>query len=320
MTRYLAIRLALFLPTLLIASIVIFAIMRVVPGDVADVVLGGSGESTHDIEQIERVREELGLDDPLVVQYGDWLWSLVNGDFGGRSFDSREGIASIVGRQLPVTLLLTVYAVGFALIAAVPLGVLAAKAQDRWPDYLARSLSIAGQAAPAFVLALVVLLVLLTVFNWTPPIIYADPWEDPWRHVRIMIAPALVLGFGLSGVLIRMTRASMLETLGQDYVRTARGKGLSERLVLFRHALRNAAIPVVTVGALQAGALLSGAVVIEAVFGLPGLGRGIVDAVTSRDYPVIQALAMLLVFLILCINLIADTAYAVLDPRISYRA
>lgn len=318
MTRYLATRLALFVPTLLIASVAIFSIMRLIPGDVADVVLSGSGESTHDVEQIERVREELGLNDSLVVQYGEWLWSLVNGDFGGKSFDSREGIASIVGRQLPVTLLLTAYALGVALFVAVPLGVLAASTQDRWPDYVARAISIAAQAVPAFVLALAVLLALLILFHWTPPIIYADPWEDLWLHLRIMVVPAMVLGFGLSGMLLRMTRASLLETLGQDYVRTARGKGLSEQIVLFRHALRNAAVPVVTAGALQAGALLSGAVVVEVVFGLPGVGRGIVDAVTSRDYPVIQSLAVLLVFLVLCINLIADTAYAALDPRIFY--
>ena len=320
MTRYLAIRLALFVPTLLIASAVVFLIMRVAPGDVAEVVLSGAGETAHDVEQIERVREELGLDEPLAVQYGDWLLSLVNGDFGGRSFVSREGIPSIIGRQAPVTLLLTLYAGAAALLVAIPLGALAARAQDRWPDYAARAVSIAGQSAPAFVLALVVLLVLLIVFGWTPPLVYADPWEDPWRHVRIMVVPALVLGFGLAGALVRMTRASVLETLGQDYVRAARGKGLAERVILFRHALRPAAIPIVTVGALQAGALLSGAVVVEVVFGLPGLGRGIADAAAGRDYPVVQALAMLLVFFVLCINLIADTAYAVLDPRVAYRA
>ncbi len=308
------------MPTLLLASVVIFLIMRAVPGDVALVVLGGSGESTHDVEQIERVREELGLNDPLVVQYGDWVWSLVNGDFGGRSLESRESIASIVGRQFPVTLLLTFYAIILSVVVSIPLGVIAAKTQDRWPDYLIRAVSVAGQSVPTFVLALLVLLGLVVVIEWSPPIIYADPWDDPIRHARIVFLPTVVLAVGLGAALLRITRGAMLEVLGQDFIRTARSKGLGERVVLIRHGLRVALLPVLTVSGLQVGALLGGAVVLESIFGLPGIGRGMVQAVTSRDYPVVQALAMLIVFLVLAINFFTDVLYVFIDPRISYRS
>ena len=306
------------MPTLLIASIVIFAIMRVVPGDVALVVLGGSGESTHDVEQLERLRDELGLDDPLIQQYGDWVLSMVNGDFGGDSLESREPIASIVGRQFPVTLLLTGYAVMLAVGFSIPLGVLSARRQDRWIDYLVRALSIAGQAAPTFVLALLVLLGLVVLIGWSPPIIYADPWDDFLQHARMLILPTIVLAIGLSAALVRITRAAVLEVQGQDFVRTARSKGLAEGVVLTRHTLRVALIPVLTVSSIQVGALLSGAVVLESIFGLPGIGRGIVQAVTSRDYPVIQALGLLIVFLVLAINLLTDVLYVFIDRRISF--
>ena len=318
MQRYLAWRLLLFIPTLAIASMVIFGIMRALPGDVALVVLSGSGEVSHDIEQVESVREELGLKDPLVIQYGRWLWSMANGEFGGQSLENREAIRSLVARQLPVTLQLTLYAVVLSIIVSVPLGVLAALQQDRWPDYLVRMVTISGQAIPNFLLALLVMVAFMLIFHWSPPIMYKDLWEDPWIHLQIMIWPTLVLGWGYSSLITRVTRSSMLEVLGQDYIRTARGKGLAERKIVFRHGFRNALIPIITVGGLELGGLISGVVIIESIFGLPGLGRGVIQAVTVRDYPVIQSLAMLLVFLMLCINLTVDTIYAIVDPRISY--
>ena len=318
MVRYIGLRLALYVPTLLLASVLIFVVLRVLPGDVVDVVLGGSGEVAHDPEQVRRAREELGLDDPLIVQYGSWLASMATGDFGGRSFVSREPIASLVWRQLPVTVQLGVYTLTLAVAAAIPLGVAGAVRSGRWPDYLVRLFAIGGQAVPGFFLALVLLMALVLIAGWSPPVIYAHAWQDPLRHVQMMALPTLILAWGYAAYLTRITRAGALDVLGQDYIRTARGKGLSERIVLFRHALRNALIPVLSVAGIQAGALLSGVVVLESIFGLPGIGRGIVDAVSDRDYPVVQTYATLFVLIMLTVNLVIDTLYAALDPRITY--
>jgi peptide/nickel transport system permease protein len=273
----------LFVPTLIAASVIVFAIMRAIPGDVALVVLGGSGESTHDLEQLSRIRQELGLDQPLVQQYGQWILSIFNGELGGRSLESREPIASILRRQLPITLLLTGYSIILATMLSIPLGILSARRQDQWPDYLLRGFAITGQTIPSFVMALVI-----------------------------------ILTIGLSAALVRITRATMLELQGQDFVRTARGKGLSEYTILLRHTLRMAAIPILTVSGTQAGILLSGAVVLESIFGLPGIGRGIVQAVNTRDYPVIQALSLFMVLLILAINFLIDLFYVFIDRRITY--
>ena len=318
MQRYLLLRLALFIPTLAIASLLIFTVMRALPGDVVGVVLGGAGQSGYDAAQLESVREELGLRDPLIVQYGNWVWDMVNGSFGGRSLEDREEIRSLVARQLPVTLLLTVYALFLAFVVSVPLGVVAALWQDRWPDYMVRFVTISGQAIPSLWAALLVILGLLLFFNWSPPVIYTNPWSNPWNHVQIMIWPTLVLGWGYSSYLTRVTRSSMLEVLRQDYIRTAYGKGLDRPTIVFRHTLRNSLIPVVSVAGLQVGALVSGAIILESIFLVPGVGRGIVQAVTVRDYPVIQSLAVLLVLLMLSVNLVIDLIYVLLDPRISY--
>lgn len=318
MQRYLATRLTLFIPTLLLASLVVFGIMRALPGDVALVVLSGSGEVTHDVGQIERVREELGLNKPLARQYLDWLVNMVNGELGGRSFVDRTPLTTLIARQLPVTLQLATYTVVISAVTSIPLGVVAATRQDRWPDYVVRTVTIAGQAVPSFFFGLVVLLGLLVMFSWSPPVVYANLWEDPWSHVQLMVWPTLVLAWSYTSYLTRMTRASLLEVLRQDYIRTAHTKGLPVRTIVLRHALRNALIPVITAGGLQVGVLLGGAVLLETIFGLPGLGSGIVDAAVARDYPVIQSLAMLLVLLMLCVNLITDLLYAVIDPRISY--
>ncbi len=318
MHRYLAWRILLFAPTLIIVSFVIFGIMRVLPGDVVNVVLGGTGQTTYDAAQLESLREELGLKDPLAVQYGKWLWSMVNGEFGGRSLVDRESIRSLIARQLPVTVQLALYTMALSIILSVPLGVVAALRQDRWPDYLVRLVTITGQAVPGFWLALLFLLGLLVIFRWSPPVIYSNVWEDPWNHAQIMVWPTLALAWGYGSYLTRVVRASMLEVLRQDYIRTAHGKGLGGWVVFYRHGLRNAMIPIVSVVGLQVGGLLGGAVVLESIFVLPGLGRGIVQAVVARDYPVIQSLATILVVMMLSVNLIVDAVYALLDPRISY--
>ena len=310
---------ALFLPTLLLASVVIFLIMRVLPGDVAQVVLGGSGEVTQDLQQIERVREQLGLNDPLIMQYGGWMRSLAGPDLGGASLDTRETLRSLLARQAPVTILLAVYTMALAILFAIPLGVLAARTHNRWPDQLIRLLTFSGQALPSFFVALLALLVLVLAFHWSPPIRYAAPWRNPWDHLQIMAVPVAVLAWGYGAYLARITRAAVLEVIEEDYIRMARGKGLPQRAVTLKHALRNALIPVVTVAGLQTGAMLSGIVVLEALFGLPGLGRGIVQAVASRDYPVVQTLTLVAVGFMLCLNLLIDATYAAIDPRVRYR-
>lgn len=318
MQQYIARRVLLFIPTLFLASLATFIIMRALPGDVALVILGGEANTPSALEQLEAYREALGLRDPLPVQYGKWVWSLVNGELGGRSLADREAISSIVSRRLPVTLQLAFYALVISMIASIPLGIVAAVYQDRWQDYFVRIMTLAGHALPNFWLALVLLLILSVHFTWSPPVFYKNIWEDPFIHLQKAVWPALVLAWGFSANITRITRSNMLEVLRQDYVRTARSKGLIERTVLSRHALQNAMIPVLTLSGLQLAGLLGGTVILESIFGMPGIGQGIVLAANTRDYPVIQTLAMLLVLMMLCLNLLVDMLYALIDPRISY--
>jgi peptide/nickel transport system permease protein len=319
MQQYILRRILLFIPTLLLASVATFGIMRALPGDVALVILGGEANTPTALEQLEAYREALGLRDPLPVQYGRWMLSLVNGEFGGRSLADREPIGAILARRLPVTLQLAAYALVISMVVSIPLGIIAAVRQDKWQDYVVRLATLSGHALPNFWLALVILLVLSVQFTWSPPVFYKNLWEDPLLHLQKAIWPALVLAWGFSANITRITRSNMLEVLNQDYVRTARAKGLVERMIVSRHALQNALIPVLTLSGLQLAGLLGGTVVLESIFGMPGIGQGIVLAANSRDYPVIQTLAMLLVFMMLCLNLLVDLCYAAIDPRISYQ-
>ena len=308
----------LFVPTLLIASLTIFGLMRVLPGDVAAVIAGtADSEAGAQAEELEIIREQLGLNDPLPIQYGRWIWSMVNGSFGGESLWDGEELSDVIGRRLPVTLQLALYTVLISLLA-IPLGILAALNRDRWPDYVIRVTTIAGHAMPNFWIALVLLLVLVLYFSWTPPLIYDNFWENPGLHMQKMVWPALTLAWGYSSYVTRVVRSNVLEVMPQDYIRTARSKGLSSSIVVSRHVLRNALIPVITLAGLQLAALLSGTVILESIFGLPGIGQGIVMGAQTRDYPVVQSLAMLLVFLMLSVNLVVDLVYGLIDPRISY--
>ena len=319
MRQYLVRRVLLYIPTLLLASLAIFAIMRALPGDVAVLILGSQESGAAGVEHLEALRRELGLTEPLPVQYGRWMWTMVNGEFGGRSIMDKEPLSEIIARRLPVTLQIAVYTVIISWFLAIPMGVLAAVYQNKWPDYAIRVISLAGHALPNFWIALVLLLIMLVVFRWTPPLFYANLWENPSAHLEKAIWPALVLAWGFSSYLVRVTRSNLLEVLRQDYVRTAWAKGLREQVVIVRHALRNALIPVITLGGLQLGALLGGTVILEAIFSLPGIGQGIILSAATRDYPVIQSLTMLLVFVQVTLNLVVDVSYAFVDPRISYR-
>lgn len=297
---------------------IIFVIMRLLPGDVVGWILSGGGEVVHSPEVREALREELGLNYPLPIQYGRWLWSILTGEFGGRSLVSSQPIAAIVSRQLPVTLLLAFYAVVLSVIVSVPLGILAALRQNGWQDYLVRFITIPGQALPSFWIALLILLGLTFFFQWSPPIIYTNPWEDPWNHLKIMVWPVLLLTWEHSSHIARATRAYILDVMYEDYILTARAKGLSQTRIVLRHALRNALVPTITILGLQLGGLLGGALILESIFGLPGIGRGLVRAALVRDYPVIQTLVTLLVFTMLTLNFIIDIIYRIIDPRISY--
>ena len=318
MQRYILRRLLLFVPSLLGASMLIFVLLRIIPGDVAAVILAGaSGEANYTEEQRLALHRELGLDRPLHVQYGRWLWSALQGDFG-RSYTQRRPVAHIIRERFPVTLQLTFFSFAVIVLTAVPIGIVAAARQDTALDYVLRSIAILGLAAPSFWIGVLIVLILSIFFRWLPPIGFTDLWQDPLRSAQQLIFPALALGFALNGYLLRMTRGQLLEVLREDYIRTARAKGLQERLVLLRHAVRNALLPVVTVAGFLMALLLSGSVAIELIFNLPGMGQALISAVHSRDLPVIEAFVLLTAGLYLSINLAVDLTYAWLDPRIRY--
>lgn len=322
MQQYLIRRLLLFFPSLIGASMIVFGVMYVLPGDAALVILGESsqeGGGAYTLQQAEVLREHLGLNDPIQVQYGKWLWSMLSGGFGGESLLENEPIGEIVARRLPVTLQLTILTMSITVLVSLPLGVVAALYQDKLPDYVIRTISILGLAMPNFWVALLFLLGLVMFFHWSPPIVYENFWQSPKTNVQVMIWPALVLSWGSSSFLVRVTRAQVLEVLRQDYVRTAYSKGLSPATVIARHVMRNALLPVITLLGTNLDAQLSGSIIIENIFGIPGLGQGIIFSAGRQDWPVIVSLAMLLVFLTLFINLVIDLTYVFIDPRISYK-
>ena len=320
MQGYLVRRLFLFIPTLIIASLVVFGVMNVIPGDVALAILASDDSGVGFTEEdVKNLRAELGLDQPIPVQYGEWAWSMLRGEFGGESLQSGEPIREMVARRFPVTVQLALLTLGITLLISLPLGVIAALYQDRWQDYVIRSATILGLAMPNFWVALLVLLGLVLFFTWSPPIIYENFWDSPSTNFQIMIWPAVVLAWGASSFLARVTRAQVLEVLRQDYIRTARSKGLGESTVIVRHVMRNSLIPVITVLGGYLDAQLSGTVILENIFGVPGIGQGIVDGANFRDWPVITSLGMILVLITLAINLLVDLVYVAIDPRISYK-
>ena len=267
---YLLGRLALIVPTALLASMIVFGIMRVLPGDVAATILSGGGETTHSPEVREALREELGLNDHWLRQYGGWLWDMVNGNFGGDSLIDNQSIRFQLARQLPITGLLALYTLAASILIWVPLGIIASWQRDRWPDYFVRLIALPGQAVPSFLLALLAILGLLLLFGWSPPIVYTGPFDDPWNHALMVFWPVLLLTWEFGAHIVRVTRASMLETLSQPYIVVAQAKGLPERAVLLGHALRNALLPIITVLGVQFGALLGGTLILESLFGDSG--------------------------------------------------
>ncbi|MFH1486153.1 MAG: ABC transporter permease [Chloroflexota bacterium] len=314
MKRYIIRRLLLAIPVLLGVSMVIFAMVRILPGDVATARLGDEASAA----DIARLAAALGLDRPMYVQYLEWLGGVLTGN-PGVSLWTDLPIRTMLASSIPVTVELTVLATVVSLLIALPAGVVSAVYQDRPLDYVARLLGIAGLAVPNFWLGTLLVILPSIWFGWIPPMQYAPFFEDPLVNLQQLALPALALGAYLAAVVTRLTRSSLLEVLRQDYVRTARAKGLAERIVINRHALKNAAIPVTTMAALQFGHLLAGTVLIEKIFSLPGLGRLTLDAILARDYLTVQTNVFLLTGAFVVINLIVDVGYAYLDPRIRYR-
>ena len=318
MRKYILRRVLLFVPTLLGVALVIFILLRILPGDVAVQILAGpNGEAEYTQEDLERLRERLGLNDPVHVQFVNWIWDFARGDLG-HSFATNRPVWGELKRQFPVTLQLAFLTAIVVTSIAIPIGIIAAVKQDGWLDYILRTFAIIGLAMPSFFVGLLVILGLSVYVGWLPPVGFTSLWQDPVKSIQQLILPAVALGFSSNGLLLRITRTQLLEVLREDYVRTARAKGLAERVVIMKHAVRNALLPVVTVGGTQIGFLFSGTIVIEILFNLPGLGRGLINALNTRDLPVIQIYIMYFALVALVANLIVDLTYAWLDPRIRY--
>ena len=318
MRAYLGKRLLLVIPTLLGVASVVFVIMRVIPGDVALLILGGDDGGRIDRAQLAAMHRQLGLDQPLLVQFGHWLWGVLHFDFGNSLWTGQPVMGELVAR-LPLSLELAVLATIVSVLLAIPLGMLAAVRQDTWVDYVVRVVSIGGLAIPSFWVGILIILLLVISFGWGPPLEYTLPWVDPWANFQQMVWPVVTVGYRYAAVTTRMTRSTLLEVLRDDYIRTAWAKGLGERAVVFRHALKNAMLPVITLVGTEFAFLIGGLVVTETVFTLNGVGRFVVDAVAHRDYPVVQALVFVIAFGFVVVNLLIDLTYAWFDPRIRYR-
>ncbi len=314
MIGYIVKRILLLIPTLIGVSILIFAMVRLLPGDVIDILFGG--DVTADEEVKQRAREQLGLTGSYPEQYWRWMKNALQGDLGD-SLRNTEPVSSILSSALPITLELIFLALVIAVLIGVPLGVISATRRDGAGDYASRVGGLIGVSIPSFWLATLLLLFTSRVFGWVPPLSYVSPLDDPVANLSQFILPAISISVFTLAIVMRMVRATMLEVLGQDYVRTARAKGVGRKTVVSKHALRNALIPVVTVVGFEIGILMGGSAIVEIIFGLPGLGNTLINAIFNRDYPVVQGATMLLAFIFIFANLAVDLLYGVLDPRIS---
>jgi peptide/nickel transport system permease protein len=305
-------RIAQIVPTLILVSILVFCLQQLMPGDPALVL---AGEERGDPRVLAQIRSELWLDRSLPVQYLHWVSNVARGDLG-HSWRTREPVAELIAQKLPVTAQLGGMAFLIAVLIGLPAGVVAAVGRNGPWDYMANAIGLAGLSTPNFWLGIMLILLVSVQLDWLPPSGYVPLTQDVWQSLATTIMPAFVLGNAIAAILMRHTRSAMLSTLDQDYVRTARAKGLSETRVILRHALRNALIPVVTLGALELGTLLSGAVLTEQVFSIPGFGKMVVDAVFNRDYPVVQGVVLVTAFLFILLNLLADILYVLINPRL----
>jgi peptide/nickel transport system permease protein len=316
--QYIVKRVLLMIPTLIGAALLVFLLMNVVPGDIALLIIGGDQGGEINPQELANLREQLGLDRPLYLQFLSWLWGVVRLDFGDSLWTGAPVIKELWIR-LPLTLEVAIFATLVSSFIAIPLGTLAAIRQDTWVDYVVRVISIGGLAVPSFWTGILIILFLVIFFGWGPPLEFVPLWEDPWKNFKQLVWPIVSVGYRYAAVTTRMTRSTMLEVMREDYIRTAWAKGLYERMVVVKHTLKNAMLPVITIIGTEFAFLIGGLIVTETVFSLNGVGRFIVDAIAHRDIPVVQTLVLLTAFVFVFINLIIDLLYAWLDPRISYR-
>ncbi len=313
--RYLIRRLLWMGAALLGVSALIFILVRLLPGNIIDIIAGTEGQLSR--SQRLEILHSFGLDRPWPVQYALWVWSMLHGNFGW-SFRTSQPVAGLLVSRLPTTVELAALTVALVTLVGLPLGILASITRSARLKLVVQIVGLLGLSIPNFWIAIVLIIVASFAFHWLPALIFVPPWQDPWVNLQQMFLPILSLALGLAAVVVRMTRSSMLEVLGQEYVKVARAKGLGSRVVLLRHALRNALIPIVTVLGLQMGFLLGGVVITEQIFGLPGLGWTLLNGVYQRDYPVVQGAVMLFAITFVVTNLIVDLLYTTLDPRIRY--
>jgi peptide/nickel transport system permease protein len=318
-TRYILKRIALMIPTLLGVAVLVFVLLRVLPGDVVEMrFLTGGTNQFLDQKMLDEERAKLGLDRSIGRQFVDYFLGLLRLDLG-LSMWTGSPIIEEIQLRFALSLQVALMATAVATLLAIPLGIVAALRQDTWVDYAVRIFSIAGLAMPSFWLGILMILGFLIIFRWVPPMVYTPLWVDPWQNMTQLIWPALAVGYRYSAVATRMTRSAMLEVLREDYIRTARAKGLWEKLILTRHALKNAMLPVLTVIALEFAFLLGGLVVTEQVFNLNGLGLLFVQAIAHRDYTLTQALVLLVATTFIVVNFMVDLTFAWIDPRIRFR-
>lgn len=317
MTDYIVRRILLLIPTVIIGSLVLFVALKTLPPMDAIELRLGDEVLVNDPEIADKQRRALGIHGPLHEQYLRWATGFVTGNWG-RSLVTSQPIFDELGHRVPVSLELSLFALAATWFISFPLGVLAAVAQDRFPDYFLRTTAYALDALPSFVIGILLLTYLAVFYRWAPPVSFSYAFDDPVRHMQIMLLPAFVIGLNASGNLIRFVRTFLLEVLRQDYIRTARSKGLPERTVVLRHAMRNVSLPLVTIVGFQIPTLLVSSAIIENLFSLPGMGRYLVQAAGTLDYPVVMTTTMFFGMIVLITQLIVDISYAWLDPRVSY--
>ena len=313
MAAYIVRRLLLMLVTLIGMSILIFVMLRLVPGNITDIIFDSAGFVNP--AQKKKIERQLGLDQPIAVQYVTWIGGLMRGDLGYAYVSEKPAIEEILPR-IPVTAKLALLALIFSIIIGVPLGVVSAVRQNTTLDYVLRVLSLSGLSLPSFWLGLLILMAFVQFWGWIP--IYRSDTGSIWEEIALLSIPAAAVGFRSSALVMRLTRSSMLEVLRQDYIRTARAKGASDRSVNYDHALRNAVLPVVTIIGIEAAFLIGGLIVTETVFNVPGVARFLVEAIRWRDYPIVQNLVMFIAIIVVVVNFLVDLMYVVLDPRIKY--
>jgi len=315
MGRYIVQRILIAIPVLIVVSILIFAGVRFIPGNVCGLVVG-SAEGLSE-ERCAEIEHDLGLDRPVVNQYFHWIGGILHGDFG-RSMVNRRPVAPEIEHRMYTTIELATLSAAFAVLLGLPIGVYSALKQDKWPDAATRLVTVGWLSMPSFWVGTMLISLPAKWWGYSPPVGYVQIWDDPLKNLQQVYLPVISLGLALSATLARLTRSSMLEVLRQDYVRTARAKGLHERVVLSRHALKNAMLPVITLLGLQLGFLLGGTVVIESLFSLPGLGTLLLQSVLTKDFPQIQALVLFFAVMIVIINIVVDLSYSWFDPRVRF--